>query len=268
MFTVHPIRCGTLTAPKSALTYRVDRGLDFEFAVFAFLLTAADPDDETVILVDTGLAGTESAYMRGRGRVVGPPGGGPDPLRAALADHGLASGDIETVVMTHLHHDHAANMALFADASFVVQRAEVAAARDPLPIVGNAYIDEVVDGLADLDIDTVAGDETLCNGIDLLHTPGHTEGSQSVLVETPSGPCALIGDLAYNRHNLDPGLTSIEDASGQSYEVTPMDMDYIPPGTHVSIEECYDSIRRLRSLVGESGWLLSSHDPETVARFR
>ena len=265
MYAIHPILCGTLSSTKSALTYRVDRGMDFEFPIYAFLVVPVDPDDETVVLVDTGLVSTDSAYMRGRGRDVGAPGGGAQPLVDGLAEYGYVPKDVDIVVLTHLHHDHTANIDRFDDAEFVVQRRELDAARDPIPILASAYRDGA---LAELDAQTIRivdGDTELRDGIDLLLTPGHTEGMQSVVVETAAGPCALIGDLAYGQHNLQPGLETIRDASGRAQRVTPMEMDYIPPGTHVDVAACYESIARLRERVGPAGLLVSSHDPTAVA---
>lgn len=263
MYSIRPIKCGALTAPKSALTYRVDRDIDVEFPVYAFLLVP-DESDEPVVLVDTGLLAEDTAYMSGRGRSVGPPGGGSEPLLAGLAASGYAPADVDTVVLTHLHHDHTANVDLFEDAEFVVQRSELDAARDPLPIVAAAYREGVLDELEDRTVTVVDGDAELRDGIDLVHTPGHTEGMQSVVVETAEGPRALVGDLAYNQHNLDPERESIVDASGRERAVTSKEMSYIPPGTHVDVAACYESIAALRERVGPAGRLVSSHDAEAV----
>lgn len=124
---------------KSSLTYRLDDDVTFAFPMLAFLLTPVDPDD-SVVLVDTGMS-DGSDYMRHRGRTVGPPGSGPDPLVAALNEKDISPTDIDVVVLTHLHHDHAANINLFDDAEFFVQRLEIDAACDPLPALANTYVD-------------------------------------------------------------------------------------------------------------------------------
>lgn len=260
-YTIHPIVCGTLTASKSSLTYRTDREIEFAFPALAFLVVADAPEEETVILVDTGVKGSDSAYMRSRGRTVGEPGGGPKPVLDGLARHGFAPDDVATVVLTHLHHDHAANIECFPDAEFVVQRAEIAAAREPLPVLANTYIDGTVVELSRRTTRVIEGDETLLDGLSLVHTPGHSEGMQSVIVETTAGTHALIGDLAYVRHNLEPSLSSLSDANGTVHEITSVDAEYIPPGTHVDVAACYESIERVRRLVGPDGTLLASHDP-------
>lgn len=264
MYTVVPIRCGALSANKAFLTYRIDGDVEYEFAVFAFLLRPEDPADP-VALVDTGVKPTDSEYMRGRdNRQVGPPGGGSEPLVEGLAREGLEPGDVDAVVLTHLHHDHAANLELFPDAEFVLQRAELEAIRDPLPIAAGSYIPGTLEFLEGAELHVVDGDVDLAGGIELLFTPGHTEGSQTVVVPTPGGEIALIADLAYSRHNLQPGIDSIVDAAGEPVPVTPQDMDYIPPGIHVDVRACYESIARVQERLGDGGTIVPSHDPSVA----
>ena len=71
------------------------------------------------ILVDSGM--TDIATVTARLKVGGI-GGGHAALTACLAAEGLAPGDIDHVVLTHLHFDHADNLDLFPDACVVVQR--------------------------------------------------------------------------------------------------------------------------------------------------
>jgi glyoxylase-like metal-dependent hydrolase (beta-lactamase superfamily II) len=107
----------------------------------------------------------------------------------------------------------------------------------------------------------------LRDGIELVPTPGHTEGSQSVVVETTGGTHALVGDLAYTQHNLRPGLSSIVDATGEMLTVTSVGWNYVPPGTVVDVAACYESIRRLRDRVGRGGMILPGHDASLAGRY-
>lgn len=107
----------------------------------------------------------------------------------------------------------------------------------------------------------------LRTGIELIPTPGHTEGSQSVVVETDGGPHALVGDLAYTRHNLEPSLSEIVDANGETVAVTPTDHDYVPPGTVVDVAACYRSMERIRDRVGPDGVILPGHDAELATEY-
>jgi len=258
MHEIHPIHCGTLELPKTILTYRLDEGVTVASPVVVFLLEPADPDDP-VVVVDAGAVGGEIA-----GRTI--PDGGPEPIREGLAEHGYEPADVDHLVLTHLHHDHAANVDLFPDAEILLQRSELAAANDPLPPVDRAYIDEHVRAVEDADPTLVDGGYRLCPGIELRHTPGHTEGMQSVVVETAAGPHALVCDLVYCRQNLSPGVSTIEDLDGNEIAVTPADHDppYVPPGLHVSVADCYESVARMQERVGPDGALVGAHDPAVL----
>lgn len=264
MYKIYPITCGILSGPKDALTYRLDRCVDFSFPVISFLVLPNGSTDDTVLLLDTGVKPANHPYMRRHDRTVGPPGGGPEPLIDGLAEHALGPADVDQVVLSHLHHDHAANNELFPDAEFFVQRAELEAARDPRPVYEFGYPASIIRTLDEVDLTILEGDHQLRPGIELLETPGHSHGHQSVIVETTAGPHALLGDLAYTWHNLEPERSTLVDAYGQEMAVTPAAGDYWPPGIHVDIEACYESIERVRSRLGGDGTVLLSHDPTVV----
>ena len=63
---------------------------------------------------------------------------------------------------------------------------------------------------------------------------------------------------------MNPGLSSITDATGASLETTPVEDDYLPPGLHVDAAACYESVARLRERVGDDDRLLSGHMPEVL----
>lgn len=148
------------------------------------------------ILVDTGM--TDIPPILARLKVSGV-GGGHAGLTAALADEGLSPADIDTVVLTHLHFDHADNLDLFPDACVVVQRAELAAAVDPVPSQRIYYWKSTIDNLLarkkPAQLRVVDGDAELFPGFRLLFVPSHTEGMQVAVVTTANGRAALVSDL-------------------------------------------------------------------------
>lgn len=258
-YTIHPIQCGVINSDmtKGGLTYLLDEGTPVSIPVAVFAITPDDPDDDRSIVVD---AGAEAGGVAGRSIE----GGGPEPIREGLADLGLTPADVDHLVLTHLHHDHAANIDLFQGAEVLLQRSELAAARDPLPPMARTYLDDHLATIEDRDVTVIDGGYRLTDGIELLHTPGHTEGMQSVVCRTAAGPYALIADLAYCRQNLEPSVTEITDVTGRTIPTTPVDYDYVPPGLHVDVAACYESIARLRERVGEDGTFLGGHAPESL----
>lgn len=110
------------------------------------------------VIVDTGLPAQKKQIIR------------------QLAKHGLKPGDIHFVILTHGHSDHVGNNNLFPDATFVL---------DSDVSRGDAF------SVHDFRKATMP----LARGIQVLATPGHTDHDLSVVVETPGGTVAVVGDL-------------------------------------------------------------------------
>lgn len=151
---------------------------------------------EINLLVDSGMA--EIATIRDRLKVDGF-GGGHEALRRELGREGIAPDDIDYVVLTHMHFDHADNLDLFPRACVVVQRQELFAAIDPVPSQRIFYWKSSIANLQERKrpaaLRLVDGDVDLLPGIRLLSVPSHTEGMQVVIVTTEKGRAAIVSDL-------------------------------------------------------------------------
>ncbi len=98
-----------------------------------------------------------------------------DAVDRQLATIGLTPHDITCVINSHLHFDHAGGNGHFPNIPILVQEDELAGARAG----AITSRDWDVPGLC---YETIRGDHQVCAGIDLLFTPGHTLGHQSVLI--------------------------------------------------------------------------------------
>ena len=130
-------------------------------------------------------------------------------LLRSLAELGLQDSDIDVVVLSHLHFDHAGGLLtawaegaelalLFPNATFVVggrawERARAPHFRDRASFVPalNALLDasgrlEVVDG---------ATSEALGDGYRFHRSSGHTPGLLLTEIDMPAGPVVFAGDL-------------------------------------------------------------------------
>ncbi|WP_232805742.1 MBL fold metallo-hydrolase [Glycomyces xiaoerkulensis] len=148
---------------------------------------------ERVILVDAGIGPADSpaaAWAPVPGRL-------PERLAAA----GIDRGEVDTVVLTHLHTDHVGWAVVsdedslrpyFPDARYVLQRTELEAIEELNPSLRESLIEPLQ---AEDRLELTDGGRDLAAGVRAIHTPGHTPGHQSVLAETDSGTTAVTGDV-------------------------------------------------------------------------
>ncbi len=181
---------GWFTTPAGVMLRGAPLDEPLRLPVPAYLIETA----EHRILIDTGLhpgaiADPQAFY-------------GSSPVLSMFTleqDVGLAEQvDLATltlVVLTHLHFDHAGGLGLIAPAvPLVIQRAEWTAGHNPAAAQRNAYLArDYADSGRPLVL--VDGDHDLLGdgSIELLLTPGHTPGHQSVRV----GEVVIGGDVAH-----------------------------------------------------------------------
>ncbi|BDZ55287.1 N-acyl homoserine lactonase family protein [Agromyces marinus] len=140
------------------------------------------------VLVDTGMTEIHPDHAEFVERVM--------PLDAQLD-----VGGIDLVVNTHLHADHCGGNRLFPGVPIHVQRRELADARTEDGYTIRDWVDGPGVTYAPLD-----GEVELLPGLRLVPAPGHTPGSQIVVVDTGEGPIVLVGDTAVWFGELDdPG---------------------------------------------------------------
>ncbi|HET7446186.1 MAG TPA: N-acyl homoserine lactonase family protein [Solirubrobacterales bacterium] len=107
---------------------------------------------------------------------------------------------VTMVVVTHLHFDHAGGLSLLpADVPVVVQRTEWEAGQNRAAVARNFYLPQ--DYMAVEELTLVDGDHDLLGdgSVELLSTPGHTPGHQSVRI----GELVIAADVAYYASVLD-----------------------------------------------------------------
>ena len=97
---------------------------------------------------------------------------------------GLETDNIDMVVMSHLHYDHAGGAHLFPKSELVVQKDEYAYAHYPASFFEPFYYKKNFD-LPGYRWRLLDGDTELAPGLTVLRTDGHTPGHQSLLVQLP-----------------------------------------------------------------------------------
>lgn len=163
------------------------------------------------VLVDTGFSGGVS--------MTGP--GFKDFVRSdeLLRRHGIAPDEIDTLVLTHLHFDHAGNIDAFPNAQIYVQRYEYESWKQAIAEFGGDGVTKDKWPFSSLDAENfksldaaiaagrvtlLDGDYALCEGVTLrLARDTHSFGIQWLEVATSGGRYALAGDVCYTYFNVE-----------------------------------------------------------------
>lgn len=155
---------------------------------------------KTHVLVDTGMGEVGDPRFREASGIAQPSG-----LLAELARIGVGPEEIDVVVNTHLHYDHAGGNVrdlhgeprpTFPRARYVVsaghwQEAKEANERNRRSFAAEAFLPLERAGLLELTSDEV----DLAPGVRAIPTPGHCHHHRSVVVTSGGRTAAFLGDL-------------------------------------------------------------------------
>jgi glyoxylase-like metal-dependent hydrolase (beta-lactamase superfamily II) len=123
---------------------------------------------------------------------------GPDDhVEGQLKAADLSPADIDCVVQSHLHFDHAGGLEQVPGVPVYLQAAELEFARKPPVYQHVMYVQQ--DFSHDIDWRLLEGDHDLFGdgSVRILSTPGHTAGHQSLMVTSNGRSIILLADAAY-----------------------------------------------------------------------
>jgi glyoxylase-like metal-dependent hydrolase (beta-lactamase superfamily II) len=223
--------------------------------VFTALRGGRIGEPARAIVIDTGMKGTWSPSGKGYDNVESP--------AVVLAKVGIRPEDVATVILTHLHFDHAGNLDAFPNATFLVQRAEYDGWKRvfalpgplgsdsrswPLSSMSRADFDEFERLIGAGRVAFLDGDAEVAPGvIARLARDSHTFGSQWLEVRTASGPYVVAGDCVY-------WYVNVERMWPPAYV----------QGNTWNLIETYRAIRAL--LQDDIDRIVPGHDPELFER--
>ncbi|HVO59072.1 MAG TPA: MBL fold metallo-hydrolase [Dongiaceae bacterium] len=135
-----------------------------------------------------------------------------DPLVASLHRAGVAPQEIDLVINTHLHFDHAGGntkfhdgkiVAAFPRAQYVVQAGELAHAENPSERDRASYFAENFAPLhASGQWDAIEGDAEILPGVSAVRIPGHNADIQAIRISGGGKTVFFVADLFPTRHHL------------------------------------------------------------------
>ena len=215
-YTIYPLVVGANETDQGVMTYLHYYGQKIWIPIYVFYLKGGDKN----ILVDTGL--DQFIVPEDLGKTYG--------FRIMTFEDALESielkpDDIDVIIHTHLHNDHCENDYKCPRAQVYVQKAEMDFLREPHP-VDHRFFPDILDGV---DVIEVEGDTHLFDGIDLIFSPGHTVGTQSIAVNTSNGKAVIAGFCCNDKNFPETGPA-------------------ITPGVHINVVEAYESVQKVKAM--------------------
>lgn len=190
------------------------------------------------IVVDTGYDRREGE-RRGR-PVIRDPG-------EALAAVGVDPDAVDTVIITHLHYDHAGGLDAFPNATFHIQQSELAYVAGPCmchphlryPFSAD-HVCQVIRRLFDGRVRFHDGDGEVASGVTVHRIGGHTQGLQAVRVNTQAGWMCLASDASHYYENF---------LAGKPFPIV------------LDLQEMLDGFQRIQALASSPALVVPGHDP-------
>lgn len=239
MFDIIPLNVATFRLTKTAqMGTHLSSENPGEISELPSIVWLLKADDGRNILVDAGPSKDVQRDCVYHGYVARSE---EQQLEAALRRHKVDINHIDLVILTHLHWDHCLGVEDIPNARLVVQRTELQYAIAPIRLeMGSFDLTDtskpplflrchqrfrIVDGYCRLE-----------EGLELVPLPGHSPGSQGVLVQTHNGKYLIAGDLVDSYHNLEKSA---------------------PTGVYTSLRDFEESLARARNI---GATILPSHD--------
>jgi len=260
---------GKITMPFSTLlsvSYafgapKVDHDFLISAPYLGFLLISGNK----IILVDTGIS--SKFIVDGKAWAGLDAEGGDFYVKEALKDLNIDVTQIQTVIYTHLHNDHAGNCGLFKEAIHIYQKEEWLNLLDPLPIqkIRKDYDQDIIQELATLQSYRIDGDLEIEEGIRIYKTPGHSRGSQSIAVNTKKGTVVLVGDMLPSYITAFPQIDQINDMEGNFHSIPVAPASFgtaIPSAVTYDFYAFYDSVNKIQSIASynKPGYIIPGHE--------
>jgi N-acyl homoserine lactone hydrolase len=162
---------------------------------------------------------------------------------------GVGLNEIDYVVLSHLHIDHAGNVGLFknAGARLICSDMEKQFAFGFEGLCSGGHLKADYENLS---FETIAGDTEILPGVTLIQTPGHTPGCMSMQVElADSGTMIFTSDAVFMGASYGPPVF---------------------PGVLVNnLEQFYASVEKLRALQDRTNaTMVFGHDADQIHQLR
>jgi N-acyl homoserine lactone hydrolase len=194
---MYALQNGFMGIPRSMLFYGEFGEAAAQIPITCYLIRTSD----VTILYDTGVSPRAVPGLIRNDRLAQFTDA--DLLVHRLESVGLDADDIDMVVLSHLHYDHAGGTEFFRESELIVQKDEYAYAHYPASFFASFYYRKNFE-LPGYRWRLLDGDTEIAPGVTVLRTDGHTPGHQSLLVQLPdTGTVILTGDACYWQEHVE-----------------------------------------------------------------
>ena len=181
---------GTLVIDQSHITWNIGCGTPVRFPVYSVLIEHPDG----LFMFD---AGYDLDLVKAVLPFELPEQTAEQTVPAQLAKCGFDPEDVDAVINSHLHFDHCGGNKHLTNAVTYLHADELREARTPEPFERLGYADKSFDH-PNAKFELLDSDVDFADGIHLFHTPGHTIGHYSMLLELERGrPLFFMADVSY-----------------------------------------------------------------------
>jgi glyoxylase-like metal-dependent hydrolase (beta-lactamase superfamily II) len=132
-----------------------------------------------------------------------------------LNEHSINPDSINTIILSHLHFDHAAGVTLLPNAKVIVQRQEWEDANNNRSTMSRTYLPHVLDSIRNR-LELIDGNSVVYNDIQLTVRKGHTWGLQSIEFKDRDGTVCFCSDVM-------PTINHVGLAYSMGYDMLPWD---------------------------------------------
>jgi glyoxylase-like metal-dependent hydrolase (beta-lactamase superfamily II) len=161
---------------------------------------------EKLVLIETGAGNKENEKFHDIYGLENAGAGGRTQLEDGIREAGFSTEDVQLVINTHFHFDHAGGNTYvdadgvvrpsFPNATHIVQRGEYEFAMWPNERTSASYFPRNWESIREAGrLQLVEGEPEVLPGIRLVRTPGHVPHHQSVVLESGGETAVYLGDV-------------------------------------------------------------------------